>query len=254
MRTQSIVLLVIALVILPGCARKRETAPPETKTLTILCGASFRPPMEKLVAEFKKTAGVQVELSFGQSEDLLPQVKIGKEGDLFVSHDPFQDDTEKAGALLDKVSVGSLAPALVVRKGNPAGVKSLEDLAKPGVKVALPNLEYSTCGKMLAKLLEKKAIKDAVFGNAEGAVFRGHSEIGNALKLGTRDAGVMWNGVAYTFRDAVDVVPTPYEYDETVNVWIMGLSYSKNIDLVKQFLEFSKTTGPGVFAENGYVK
>lgn len=246
------VVLAVGLVwLLPAVGCKKRTTP---QKVTILCGGSFRPPTEKLADDFQKETGVAVELSFGQSEDLLPMVKIGKEGDVFVTHDPYLDYTKEAGALLDGVQVGYVAPVLVVRKGNPARVESLEDLAKPGLKVALPDPEFSTCGEMLARLLEKKGIKEAVFANAGGAIFRSHSEVGTALKVGQRDAGVMWNGTAHTFLDAIEIVRTPYEYDETIRVWIMGLNYTKNETSVKQFLDFARREGPAIFAEYGYVK
>lgn len=222
--------------------------------LLVLCGGSFRPPMERLVAAFEKKTGVKVYLSFGQCEDHLPQVKIGKTGDVFVTHDPFLDYTKEAGALLRAEHVGFVSPVLVVRKGNPAGVKSIEDLARPGVRVALPNPEYSTCGEMLFALLEKKGIKEAVVKNAGNAIFRTHSLTGNALKLGTRDAGVMWNGIAHNFLDAIEIVPTPYKYDKVIRVWVMGLSYSKKKQLVEKFLDFCRHDGKMIFAEFGYVK
>ncbi len=250
-----------------GCKKteKKETdegrdtreGPMETgaeKEILVLCGASFRPPMEKIAEAFEKQTGVEVLLSFGQSEDLLPQVKIGKTGDVFVTHDPYLDYTKEAGALLRGVEVGYVAPVLVVRKGNPAGVQSLDDLAKPGMKVALPNPEYSTCGEMLVALLEKKGIREAVEKNAGNAIFRSHSETGNALKLGTRDAGVMWNGVAHNFLDAIEIVPTPYEYDEEIRVWVMGLKYSEKENALAKFLAFCSSEGKKVFAEFGYVK
>ena len=275
-----VLLVAIALVMGTGCAKKPappptgqappaapppKEKPPAAKTptaapaekgakLTILCGGSFRPPTEELAKKFEEKTGVKIELSFGQSEDLLPQIKIGKEGDLFVSHDPYRDYVKDAGALLDAVQVGYVAPVLVVRKGNPANVHSIEDLAKPGVKVALPDPKYSTCGQMVEKLLEKKGIKDAVFKNAGGALFRSHSEIGNALKIGKRDAGIMWNGTAHNFLDAIEIIKTPYEYDTEVRVWIIGLNYSKHKDLVKQFLDFAREEGKKIFADYGYVK
>jgi molybdate transport system substrate-binding protein len=225
-----------------------------TREILVLCGGSFRPPMEKLAAAFEKETGVKVTLSFGQSEDLLPQVKIGKSGDIFVTHDPYLDYTREAGALLRAEQVGFVAPVVVVRKGNPAGVKSIEDLAKPGVKVALPDPKYSTCGEMLFALLEKKGIKDAVVKNAGNAIFRSHSLTGNALKLGTRDAGVMWNGTAHNFLDALEIVPTPYEYDKVIRVWVMGLGYTDKKQLVEEFLDFCRGNGNKIFEEFGYVK
>jgi molybdate transport system substrate-binding protein len=236
------------------CASLSAGCKKTTREILVLCGGSFRPPMEELAAAFEKETGVKVTFSFGQSEDLLPQVKIGKSGDVFVTHDPYLDYTKEAGALLRAEQVGFVAPVVVVRKGNPTGVKSIEDLAKPGVKVGLPDPKYSTCGEMLFALLEKKGIKDAVVKNAGNAIFRSHSLTGNALKLGTRDAGVMWNGTAHNFLDALEIVPTPYEYDKVIRVWVMGLSYTDKKQFVEEFLDFCRGNGNKIFEEFGYVK
>jgi len=246
-------MVVTCALLVAGCGRDEE-AEKEAAKLTILCGGSFRPPMEELVTAFEKQTGIPTELSFGQSEDLLPLVKVGKEGDVFVTHDPYLDYVDDAGSLLDSAQVGYVAPVLVVAKGNPAGVESLDDLAKPGMKVALPNPEFSTCGQMLFKLLEKKGIKDAVVANAEGAIFRSHSQIGTALKLRQREAGVMWNGVAHNFRDSVEAVPTPYEYENTIRVWVIGLNYAEHQARVKRLLSFAKKEGTDIFAKYGYAK
>ncbi len=252
MKHRNLVMLILLTLCVAGCGKRKESE--ESQEILVLCGGSFRPPMEKVAKAFEENTGAKVVLSFGQSEDLLPQVKIGKTGDVFVTHDPYLDYTKEADALLEGVQVGYVAPVLVVRKGNPAGVKSIEDLAKPGVKVALPNPEFSTCGEMLFALLEKKGIKEAVVKNAGNAIFRSHSESGNALKLGTRDAGVMWNGIAHNFLDVIEIIPTPYEYEKEIRVWVMGLSYSKKKKLVEQFLDFCRSKGKEVFEEHGYVK
>lgn len=242
-------------------AKVEPTAPAETapapssgSELVILCGTSFRPPTEKLVEMFKQETGHEVVLSFGGSEELLPQVKLKAGGDLFITHDPYMDKTEEFGAMLRWVRVGYLAPALVVRKGNPKKIEKIEDLAKPGLQVLLTNPEYSTCGEMVDALLKKKGIRDAVLANVGNAMFKHHSEIGTKLQLGLGDAGIMWNGVAHNFLDAVEIVPGPYEYDQEVRVGVIGLSYSQHKDLVEAFLKFAETNGEKVFTEFGYVK
>ncbi len=236
-----------------------ETATPETAQddgapIMILCGSSFRPPMEKLTELYEEETGDKTEMSFGGSEDHLPNVKAKLVGDAYVTHTPFQQYTKDADALLRDVEVGFLAPVLVVQKGNPKGIKSIDDLAKPGLQVILTNPDFSTCGEMTFALLEKKGIKDAVLENVGNALFKHHSEIGNKLKLGIGDAGIMWNGVANNFLDAIEIVPAPYEYDNEIHVSVMGLSYTKHPERVQKFLDFVEKRGPEVFKEFGYVK
>lgn len=242
--------------IAPDSAAPSEAAPAPSPAgeLVILCGTSFRPPTEKLVEMYKQETGQTAVLSFGGSEELLPQVKLKAGGDLFITHDPYMDKTEEFGAMLRWVRVGYLAPCLVVPKGNPKKIAKIEDLAKPGLQVLLNNPEYSTCGEMVMALLEKKGIKDQVLANVDNAMFKHHSEIGTKLQLGFGDAGIMWNGVAHNFLDAVEVVPAPYEYDQEVRVGVIGLSYSQNKDRVEAFLKFAEQHGEKVFTEFGYVK
>lgn len=251
-RIAAVLVVVAACGMLSGCGKK-ET-PNEAAELMILCGSSFVEPMDKLREEFTAETGVKTATSVGGSEDLLPHVKLHEKGDVYVTHDPYLDYTRDANALGDHVHVGFVAPVLAVQKGNPKGITSIEDLAKPGLKVALTDPQYSTAGELVFALLEKKGIKDEVLKNVENRLTRGHGDLGTFLKTQTVDAVLMWNGVAHTFRDSVDVVKTPYEYDQEIRVHVMSLSYSKQTEALKQFMEFAKTKGPEVFAEFGYVK
>ncbi len=241
-----VTLAVGVLALLAGCGRPAAD-------LEILCGNSFRAPMEELARMYKEETGKQVEMSFAGSEALLPQVELKAAGDVFVTHSPYQDKTKEAGALLREVEVGFQAPVLVVRKGNPKNITRVEDLAKEGVEVVLTDPEYSTCGEMVYALLEKKGIKDAVLKNVGDDLVRNHSDVGNQLKDGIRDAGIMWNGVAHDYLDAIEIVPGPYEYEEATRLSVMGLSYSKKQEELGKFLDFVEKHGKKVFSDFGYV-
>ena len=64
----------------------------------------------------------------------------------------------------------------------------------------------------------------------------------------------MWNGVANTFKDDLELVKTPYEYEQEIRVHVIGLSYSKQTETLKKFIAFAKDKGPTIFANHGYVK
>ena len=237
-----------------GSQAEKERTYRKQAEIRVLCGTSFRAPMEEIVKQYEKASGSSVLLVFGGSEDHLPKVKLKATGDVYVTHTPYMQYTKEADALLREVQVGFLAPVLVTRKGNPEKLKKFDDLARPGLRVVLPDPKYSTCGEMVEKLLQKKGIKAAVMKNAGNALVRHHSIVGNQVKLGARDAGIMWNGVANGFRHSIQIVSIPYEYDTEIHVAVMGLSYTKNRQAVEQFLDFVEQRGKKVFAEFGYVK
>lgn len=246
------VVTVLSALVIVGCSKDKTEA--ERKELVVLCGSSFVKPTEQLCSQFSAQTGIKIAATVAGSEDFLPLVKAGRKGDVLVTHDPYLDYVTEAKALADYVHVGFVAPVVAVQKGNPKAIAGIEDLTRPGLKVALSNPQYSTCGEMVLALLEKKGIKEAVMKNVENRLTKGHSNLGNLLKTKAVDAVIMWNGMAHTFRESLDVVPTPYEYDKEIRVHIIGLNYSKEPESLKKFIEFARSRGPAIFTEYGYVK
>jgi len=243
-------LLLAALCSLSGAGCGNDAA----GELIVLCGSSFIKPTDDLIAAFSAETGVKVVPTAAGSEDFLPLVKAGRKGDILVTHDPYLDYVEEAGALAGHATVGWLAPVLAVQTGNPRGLEGIDDLARPGLRVALSNPEYSTCGEMVFAMLEKKELLDPVLRNVENRLTKGHSTLGTYLKTGVVDAVIMWNGVAQGFGADLDVVPTPYEYDTEIRVHVIGLGYSERPDLVKKFVDFAARRGGAIFAGHSYVK
>jgi len=242
--------VVVVVVCVVGC-RKDGEAPAE---LVVMCGSSFVPPNEQLCSEFTAETGIKVITTSAGSEDFLPLIKTAQKGDVLISHDPFLDYVSEAKALGDHVHVGFVAPVVAVQKGNPKGIRSIEDMTREGIRVALSDPKYSTCGEMVFALMEKKGIKDAMLRNVGTRLTKGHGGLGTFLKTQAVDAVIMWNGVANTFADSLEIVPTPYEYDTEIRVHIMGLSYSSQPEELKQFIEFARRRGKAIFEAHGYVK
>lgn len=247
----TIAALAIAAVTLASCGGESGSAKEE---LVVLCGSSFVPPMEEIISQFKAATGAEVVTTSAGSEDFLPLVKAGQKGDILVTHDPYEDYVKDAGAYMDSADVGFVAPVLAVAKGNPKEIRSIEDLTKEGLRVGLTDPQYSTCGEMVFSLLEKKGIKDAVLKNVGNRLTKGHSNLGTLMQTGAVDAVIMWNGVAHDFKDNLEIVPTPYEYDSVIQVHVIGLNYSHFPKLTESFVQFAKEHGEPVFASYGYVK
>jgi len=246
------VLLAFGVLCFSGCGK--DTSDDVDKELVIMCGSSFVNPARQLAEEFKASGGSDSAMTIAGSEDFLPLVKAGKQGDILITHDPYLDYVGQANALASSTHVGFVAPVLAVQKGNPKNITSIEDLASDGLKVALSDPKYSTCGEMVKSLLEKKGILEDVMKNVGNRLTKGHNNLGNFLKLGEVDAVVMWNGVANVFSDSLEVVETPYEYDSEIRVHVIGLNYSAQPEAVESFIEFAAQNAEDIFAGHGYIK
>jgi sulfate transport system substrate-binding protein len=121
-----------------------------TSTVHLFAYAVPKVAFDALVPEFQKTdagKGVQFLQSYGASGDQSRKVAAGAEADV-VSFSVEPDITRLVDAgLVDAnwnagehngIPFGSVV-TIVVRKGNPKGIKDWDDLLKPGIEVVTPN-------------------------------------------------------------------------------------------------------------------
>jgi sulfate/thiosulfate-binding protein len=131
----------------PGTAAAAGAA---TSTVNLFAYAVPKVGFDVVIPAFQKTAagkGVQFQQSYGASGDQSRKVAAGAEAD-FVNFSVEPDVTRLVDAgLVDPswnanahkgIPFGSVV-TIVVRKGNPKGIKDWDDLLKPGVEVVTPN-------------------------------------------------------------------------------------------------------------------
>ncbi|NUO90223.1 MAG: sulfate ABC transporter substrate-binding protein [Dermatophilaceae bacterium] len=121
-----------------------------TSTINLYAYAVPKAGYDVVIPAFQKTdagKGVQFQQSYGASGDQSRKVAAGAEAD-FVNFSVEPDITRLVDAgLVDAnwnanehkgIPFGSVV-TIVVRKGNPKGIKDWDDLLKPGVEVVTPN-------------------------------------------------------------------------------------------------------------------
>ena len=121
-----------------------------TSTINLYAYAVPKVGFDAVIPAFQKTPagqGVQFQESYGASGDQSRKVAAGAEAD-FVNFSVEPDVTRLVDAgLVDPnwnanahkgIPFGSVV-TIVVRKGNPKGIKDWDDLLKPGVEVVTPN-------------------------------------------------------------------------------------------------------------------
>ena len=144
-----------------------------------------------------------------------------------------------------------MRPVVLVRPGNPRGVRRLSDLAAAGLKLGIGDPRYSTCGELFVEALRRQRLDDAVLSNVVLQA-RGHAEVANGLVLGPLDAVVVWNFVARLYQDKVELAPVPVECP-TARVTVLGLVNSPNPAGRDAFLELCATPAArSLFERHGY--
>ncbi|MBC8371950.1 MAG: extracellular solute-binding protein [Planctomycetes bacterium] len=254
----------VAACCLAGCGREN----PEDKPLVFYVGGTMQPAMAELVEIYEKKTGQKVEIDKGGSGVLLNRIRLEKSADVFICHDPFMDELmegKKGKFGVDAWLVSQITPVIVVQPGNPSKIKGLADLAGKDIKVAVTDLEYSTCGHMLATMFGKAGVEivqedKRVFLRKDGVekeivTYRSGSRTCDTVKNRKFDAAIVWNAVAHLRGDAVEVVsigkdlPTPGVDTITsatevvrdigrIGVTMITLNCSKKPEAARKFAEF----------------
>ncbi len=137
------------------------------KTLLVYCGAGMREPMDEIAQVFEKKEGIKIEYTYGNSAQLLSQIELYQRGDAYMPGALAYIKTAMDKGFVDKnKSVVYHVITIIVPKGNPAGITTLEDLARPGVRVAIGEPTGPAIGQGTKKMLEKDGLWDTVSANA----------------------------------------------------------------------------------------
>jgi molybdate transport system substrate-binding protein len=161
--------------------------------LVVYCAAGVRGPVEIVAREYEKTYGVPVQLQYGGSQTLLANAELVGQGDLYLPADESYLDLARQKKLIAEViPLAHMEAVLAVRKGNPKKIRSLDDLAREDVKLAQANPDAAAVGKLIRAVLQKAGRWDLI--EKRTSVFKPTvNEVANDIRLGSVDAGFIWD-------------------------------------------------------------
>jgi molybdate transport system substrate-binding protein len=244
----------LVLAILLGCGDSGETTP---TSLTLFCGSASKPAMEKITARFEEKTGVEVNTIFGGSGTLLSQIELSQQGEIYLPGSPDYIIIANRKKLLVEGSeriVAYLVPAVITPAANPAGVRSLEDLGRPGARVGLGNPETVCLGLYAVELLETNGLLEAVMKNV--VTFGGScSRTANLAAMGKLDAILGWRVFHYWNPDRMAYLPiAPEKIPRISYVPISIPIHTRNLELSRSFVEFVLSPeGLSVYQDLGYI-
>ena len=207
-------------------------------------GAASKPPMEKIVGQFQRETGIKVVVIFGGSGYVMSQMKLSGKGDIYFPGSSDYMEIAKREKLVfpeTEEKVVYLVNAINVQNGNPKNIKTLKDLCRPGIKVAIANPEGVCVGAYAVEIIEKN------FREAEKALFRENlsnytescDKTAAAIALKTVDAVIGWSVFQYWNPELIETVPL--EKEEIIRIGYIPIAiatYSKNRELAQKFIDY----------------
>lgn len=221
-----------------GCGRKEE---PEKKELLLYCGAGIRPAAKALIDAFEAENDITVSATYAGSGRLLGQISSLQKGDLYMPGAALYVDKAIEKNLADadtRRPVAYFVPVILVQKGNPHNIASLEDLVSKDIRIGIGDERACAVGRKTLKILEKNNIpysdleKKIVY--KSGTV----NELGLAIQLKNVDAVILWDANARHFAEHGTVIPIPREKNIPSTIPIVRLKSSGLAEAALAFIEF----------------
>ena len=232
-------------------------APPISGTILVHCGAGMRAPVQKLADEFSAARGVEVDIDYAGSNRLLGKIVMSEKGDVYIPGDTkYVEMAREKGLVASHRRFCYLVPTIMVSKGyaDRDKIKSLADLARPGLRVGLADEQAAAVGRLIPELMALNGVDlGAVKKNLKLSTAT-VNHLGLAIEMGTLDAVIVWNSIAAMYPQACVTVEIPPAKNIIPEVSAAVLNTAANPMAAREFVRF--VTGPRgreVLAEHGYV-
>jgi len=238
-----IFLLVFLSLVFTACSGSDASSEP--RTLTVYAAASLTEAFTELGRAFEaEHSGVILAFNFGGSQNLRTQIEQGAPADVFASANTREMDTLVTQHMVEagtpKVFLTNQL-VVILPKENPAGIASLEDLSKPGLKLVLA-AEEVPAGRYARQILDQlnarfgAEYKDKVLTN----VVSNEDNIRQAVtkvQLGEADASIVYVSDAVAVPE-LQRIEIPAEVNVIAEYPIAPLMESVNSGLANEFIAY----------------
>src|SRR5690349_21163854 len=173
--------------------------------------------------------------TFGGSGALETDIEQGAPADVFAAASPKQTAALLAKGLVEKpVEFATNTLVLIVPKDNPAHIKSVADITRPGVKLVICDASVP-CGDYARKAFENLGITDAAMKNVASQTTDVTQTVAQ-VALGQADAGFVYITDAKTAGDKVSVVSLPAQAKPGAKDYIAVVKSAPHLAAAKAFV------------------
>jgi molybdate transport system substrate-binding protein len=251
-RIGSAVVLLVVAVMAAGCGGNGDAgggsgagSPTEIR---VFAAASLTAAFNRLGERYTAAnSGTKVTFNFAGSQALATQIRQGAPADVFASADV--PNMDKVAGLVDTPQnfAGNLLQ-IVVEKGNPKGVKGLDDLAGKDLKVVLAAPEVPA-GRYAKQILDKAGVGVQPVSQEDNV-----NAVVTKVSLGEADAGIVYATDVTAGGDRIEGVDIPKGQNVTATYPIATVKASRNLRQAQAFVDLVRSPdGQQVLERFGFL-
>jgi molybdate transport system substrate-binding protein len=245
--------LTVAALVLAACGGGDDdsggSASGSSNEIKVFAAASLTAAFTKLGEQYSgANGGTKVTFNFAGSQALATQIQQAAPADVFASADiPNMDKVKELVGTPQNFASNLLQ--IVVENGNPKGVKTLDDLASPDLKVVLA-AEEVPAGKYAKQILDKAGISVSPVSQENNV-----KAVVTKVSLGEADAGIVYvTDVTPEVRERLAEVEIPGDVNVVATYPIAVVSTSQHASLASDFVSYvSGSNGESVLRSFGFM-
>jgi len=232
--------------------------------LTVFSAASLTGAFGEIGQLYENETGMAVAFNFDGSQALRTQIDNGAYADVFASANNKQMNALRYSGLINNSSVVVFAEnkiALIIPKDNPAGIDSLSDLARPGLKIVMGTKDVPV-GDYALQIIDKLGNESAYGPDYRAAVLANVisqetnvNYVVTKVALGEADVGFAYiSDITEDLADKVDKIEIPDEFNVIAEYPMAIMQESKHPAESQEFLDLVRSDrGKGVLERYGFA-
>jgi molybdate transport system substrate-binding protein len=234
-RTRLAAVVAVAALVLAACGGNDNTSSGgssgSANEVKVFAAASLTAAFNELGQQYTSAnGGTKVTFNLAGSQALATQIQQGAPADVFASADTTNMDKVKDLVGTPQNFASNLLQ-IVVEKGNPKGVKGLDDLAGPDLKVVLAAPDVPA-GKYAAEALNKADVTVKPVSQEDNV-----KAVVTKVSLGEADAGIVYVTDVTAGGDKVEGVDIPQDQNVTATYPIATVKAGKAQDKAQAFMD-----------------
>ncbi len=222
--------------------------------LLLFSGAGMRQPTDRLVKAFQEETEHKVHVNYGGSGQLLSSIVASGQGDLFMPGAYFYiQKLEKMGLISSRKMLAAHTAVVGVNIHKVGLIRTFDDLARPGLRLAMGDPKAMALGRMARKILSRSPLEEVILNNVVvyGATVK---QLALYVAEGDVDAAIIGRADAFQFKNRIRMVKIPSHYFHPETVAISVLKGSEYPKAAKRFCDFmASERAMGVFQEFGFL-